>query len=168
MGEEKNFWEEHDKLRLHDLFDGLYKSDKSKNKNKSSTIMWAIHYYCHPESQLYNIPNKDELLKENFIKDDKFEWEDYQDHIAIYKQTVLSPAEQALMTWDETIRQRDKMIKQLYKRTLEEEEPDVAILEKIDKMMANTPRFFDQYSKVKQAFDEEKLRKEGSKYEDDI
>ena len=59
---ENSFWDEFPELKIPSTFNELYTKDKSKDKNKSSRIMWAIHLHSHPESKLSNLPDKEEVL----------------------------------------------------------------------------------------------------------
>jgi len=56
---------------------------------------------------------------------------------------------------------RDSSIKDLYTRALQE--GDIDELVKIDKMLANTPKMFEDYKKVKKDYEEEKVTKRGKK-----
>jgi hypothetical protein len=56
---------------------------------------------------------------------------------------------------------RDNSIKALYKRALEMS--DVDELVKIDKMLANTPKMFEDYKKIKKDYEEERTTKKGKK-----
>ena len=156
---DNNFWELNSDLIILDEFGKIYYKDKSKNKQDSSKIMWAIFYAFNPESKFFHYPNKQEVISQSFIKDDGFKWEDYREVIESYKNLVLSDAERALINWNEIMIMRDNSIKELYKKAIEESDTDELV--KIDKMLANTPKMFEDYKKIKKDFEEEKVTKKG-------
>lgn len=156
---DNNFWEVYSDLIILEEFDKIYFKDKSKNKQDSSKILWAVYYCYNPESKFFNYPNKQEVISKSFIKDPKFRWEDYKDLIDAYKNLVLSDAERALINWNEIMTMRDQSIKDLYKKAIEESDTDELV--KIDKMLANTPKMFEDYKKIKKDYEEEKVTKKG-------
>ena len=142
-------------------FKKLYDKDKSKGKEESSKILWAIYYAYHPESKFFHYPNKQETIEKSFIKDPKFKWSLYSDVVEDFKNLVLTDAERALLSWNEIMIMRDNSIKDLYKRALELAEVDELV--KIDKMLANTPKMFEDYKKIKKDYEEERTTKKGKK-----
>lgn len=156
---DNNFWELNSDLVILDEFSKLYYKDKSKDKQDSSKILWAIFYAYNPESKFFNYPNKQEVISQSFLKDPKFKWEDYKDLIEAYKNIVLTDAERALINWNEIMTMRDQSIKDLYKKAIEDSDTDELV--KIDKMLANTPKMFEDYKKIKKDYEEEKVTKKG-------
>jgi len=65
---ENSFWDEYPELIIPNKFNEIYNKDKSKNKSKSSRIMWAIQLHSHPESKLYNLLDKEEVKERDLIK----------------------------------------------------------------------------------------------------
>jgi hypothetical protein len=156
---DNNFWELNADLIILDEFNKIYSKDKSKSKQDSSRILWAIFYAFNPESKFFNYPNKQEVIAQSFLKDPKFKWSDYKDLVEAYKNLVLSDSERALINWNEIMTMRDQSIKELYKKAIKENDTDELV--KIDKMLANTPKMFEDYKKIKKDFDEEKVTKKG-------
>lgn len=156
---DNSFWELNSDLIILDEFSKLYYKDKSKDKQDSSKILWAIFYAYNPESKFFNYPNKQEVISQSFLKDPKFKWEDYKDIVDAYKNLVLSDAERALINWNEIMTMRDQSIKDLYKKAIEDSDTDELV--KIDKMLANTPKMFEDYKKIKRDYEEEKVTKKG-------
>lgn len=133
--------------------------------------MHALDLYCNPESEVYNIPDKAELLANDYIKDKDFKWEDYEEHLTLYSQTVLTPAEQEFHEWNEMMRERKKMIREMLREEMAKDagERDLRVIEALDKFMANTAKLFNDYLKIKKEFDEDKLKDNGrAEYLDDI
>jgi len=156
-----NFWKIYPELTIPEALNKYYTADKSKDKTKSSLVMWAIHMAEHPESKFYNNPDKLSILAKSFLKDVNFKWNSIKDIVSEYKATALSPAERALQNWDEIIILRDNAIKDLYRDAIKEKDTDELV--KIDKMLSLTPKMFDDYKKIKQSFEEEKTHKKGTK-----
>ena len=158
---ENNFWDEFPELKIPSKFNELYSADTSKDKKKSSRIMWALHLHSHPESKLYNLPEKEDVIARDFIKEKDFKWETYSEHLELYKNVVLTPAERALQNWDEIMALRDKGVKEFYIEAIEDRDPDIIL--KLDKALAQTPKMFDDFKRIKQPYEEEKTRKKGTR-----
>lgn len=159
MNFENSFWKEFPGIEYHSVFNKMYKNDKSRGKVSSSKIMWAIHLLVHPSSNLYNDPNKEETIIKTFLKDSSFKWNKYEEEVYAYKDIALTVAEKALQNWNELMTMRDKSLKDMYKKALEE--GDAGSLVNLDKMIANTAKLFQDYSKIKKDYEEEKTTKKG-------
>ncbi len=163
---ENNFWKEYYGLNFHSVFNKLYENDKSKDKEKSSKIMWAIFLLVNPDSNLYNDPNKEDAIIKNYLKDSKFKWDDYEDIIYAYKDVVLTTAEKALQNWNELMIMRDKHLKAMYKSAFETKDEDgvsltSTTLKNLDAVLSSTPKMFADYAKIKKEYEEEKTHKKG-------
>jgi hypothetical protein len=156
---ENNYWDLNPELLLLEEFDKFRFKDKSKDKQDSSKIMWAIFYAFHPESKFFNYPNKLEVLQKDFIKDPKFKWDSVKNIIDAFKNLVLSDVERALINWNEIMIMRDNSLKELYKLAIEQGDTDELV--KLDKMLSNTPKMFEDYKKIKKDYEEEKVTKKG-------
>ena len=121
--------------------------------------MWAIYFAYNPESKFFNIPDKLSILAKDLLKEPKFNWESCKDVVALYKSSVLTDAERALVTWGEIITMRDESLKTLYKAAIQQNDTDELV--KLDKMLANTPKLFEDYKKIKKDYEEEKVTKKG-------
>ncbi len=156
---EFSFWEINRELLLITEFNKLHSQDTTKNKEKSSKLMWAIYFAYNPESKFFNIPDKLAILAKDLLKDPKFNWDSYKDVVNLYKSSVLTDAERALVTWGEIITMRDESLKTLYKAAISQNDTDELV--KLDKMLANTPKLFEDYKKIKKDYEEEKVTKKG-------
>ena len=54
---DSNFWDNYPDLLLMDEFSKVYEEDKSKKKEESSLLMWAIDYANRPDSTNCNYGN---------------------------------------------------------------------------------------------------------------
>lgn len=162
---ENNYWEINSELLIIPEFDKVYHKDKSKNKQDSSVVLWAIYYAYHPESKYYNLPNKLEILEKNFIKQKDFNWDTYANLTEVYKSMVLSDSERALVEWGEIMTMRSVAMKKLYKELLDQEiaEIDTKSLKEVDSMLASTPKMFEDYKKIRKDYEEEKTAKKGKR-----
>jgi hypothetical protein len=160
--QENNFWDLNPELLILPEFNELYEKDSSKNKEKSSKLMWALYYVYNPSSKLFNLPleQKQTAVKKTHLPTN-FNWDKLEQQISVYKNLTLSDAERALINWNDTMVMRDNAVKKLYQDALLS--GDVDTLVKIDKMLASTPKMFEDYKKIKKDFEEEKTLKKGSK-----
>jgi hypothetical protein len=170
----QNFWKHYPELIFAPTMAELYNSDKTKNKSYSSKIMWAIHMCESPNSKFYNRPNKYTEIAEKFIKDSNFLWEDNQELLSSYKDSALTDAERALTDWNELMNFRKTHIRQLYVDAIDgdvdydEEGNETKVLNTkqlldLDKMLAATPKLFEDYKKIKQDYEEEKIKGKGKR-----
>lgn len=157
----RNFWKEFPELTIAPGLDKLYKQDKSKDKSESSLFMWAIDLCENLESKFYKNPSKYTIVAEKVLKDPNLDWNKYQDIVDSYRECVLTDAERALTIWNETMRLRNNSLKQMYQDAFEHKDTDELV--KLDKMLALTPKMFDDYKKIKQDYEEEKVQRKGTK-----
>jgi hypothetical protein len=162
---DSSFWGTHPELKYAPGIAEFYEKDDSDDKWKSSKIMWAIQMCEQPDSKFYNRPDKYAEMSKTFLKDIKINWKKLEEVIESYRDSALSDAQRALSSWNEMIKVRDKTLKALYKELMEEgaAELDTKKLKDVDGMMALTPKLFDDYAKIKQTFEEEKIHKKGAR-----
>lgn len=163
--EGNNFWEYNPQYKI--IFRDIYNKDESKNKDKTSKIMWAIFLLIHPKSEFYNLPDKDVILARDFIKEKGFQWKDYQHLIDRIEETVLTQAEKSLISWDRTLKNRDEFIHS-QDFTLDHYNNEGKIVkgtaDQLDKMLANTYKLYQEYFKiVKELKNEEDARGKGNR-----
>jgi hypothetical protein len=156
---ENNFWDINPDLLILEEFNEFYNKDTSKKKENSSKILWAIFYAFNPESKFFNYPAKLEILAKDFLRDPKFKWDSINKLIDSYKNLVLSDAERALVNWNEIMIMRDNSLKELYKLAISQSDTDELV--KLDKMLSNTPKMFEDYKKIRKDYEEEKTTKKG-------
>ena len=161
-----NFWKNFPELKFTPGMGELYTQDKSKNKDKSSKIMWAVYMCDHPSSKLYNRPNKYEEVAERFMKGEDFSWENYSHILDSFRDSALTDAQRALTDWNELMTFRKVQLRRLYMDAIADkdaDEIDTKSLKELDAMLAATPKLFDDYKKVKSDYEEELIHRKGTR-----
>jgi hypothetical protein len=155
-----NFWEYNPQYAI--ILADLYDNDKTKNKLISSKIAWAIYFRHHPDSDFYNLKNRDEIIQTKWIKDTNFKWEDYQDTIELFVDSILSQAKKSLHNWDEMLRKRDAFIHN-QDFTLDSYDENGKIVkgtaDQLDKMLGNTHKLYSEYFKIRKELSDEELKR---------
>lgn len=156
-----NFWKLNPQLTIPKPLNDLYSKDKSKGKEDSSLLMWAICLLIDPsdENKFNKFPEEDrkELIKADFLKDPKFKFEQYQSIIDWYKEGMLTQAERSLLNWHKKLQERDKFIA--------DTTYDLDTASELDKVMANTDKLYSQYERIVKQYEKEKTesRNRGNK-----
>ena len=151
-----NFWKEYPELTIAPEMDELYKKDKSKDKTKSSTLMWAIHICENPSSKFFNHSDKYTVIADKVLKDKNTDWDKHEKLVESYKNFALTDAQRSLNIWNETIIMRNRSLKEMYKEAIDLKDTDELV--KLDKMLANNSKMFEEYKKIKMDFEEEKVK----------
>lgn len=96
------------------MFNDFYEKDTSKNKERSSKIMWAIALLVDPNdnNSFRNLLHDDKLkmIADNYIKEKNFSWVTYDDIIERYKKYVLSKHEYTLYVMEKKLEERLKLL----------------------------------------------------------
>lgn len=166
-----NFWEVFPHFRIIDLFDKFYK--KEKNKTFSSNVMWAIAFCVKRDSPMYNLPNKWELAAKDIVKKD-INWDDYDDIVSMFKQSVLTQAERSLLAWEELMFKRDKYLKTqdyYFDKYATNDNGDNVLTrtgqfvtikgtaEQLDKAFSTTPKMYSDFQKIKKEIEEDEIKR---------
>ena len=95
-----NIWEVEPQLKIPKVFAEFYNSDKSKGKAHSSKIMWAIALLVDNSetNKFRNLRDSDRrvLIATDFLKDESFDYSQYQEHIDLYTELNMSKLEREL------------------------------------------------------------------------
>jgi hypothetical protein len=110
----QNFWKLYPSWKTPKVFNELYKSDKSKDKNQSSLIMWAIvHMFDKSESNPWRTQDyeeKIEIINEDLMNNRNFDWEAYQNVIDEMEKCVLREEERTYHAFIKFMEKRRKFI----------------------------------------------------------
>lgn len=148
-----NFWQTYPQMILPKAFNDLYKKDKSKGKEESSKIMWAIAMLVDTaeDNKFAHLSEDDRkaLIKSDYLGDDKFSFDSYKDIVDLYTHLHMSKLEAELRRQELKLEERAKFIN--------DTEYDLETGEKLDKFMLNTAKLYDQIDVLK---DKIKLEKD--------
>jgi len=163
---EENYWLLNPAMTSVKLFRELKNSDKSKNKVKSSKLMWAIALHCDPHE---NNPwkntsraDKKELIAFEYLENEKFDWTDDSvvKLIDEYDAKCLSIAERELVELEDKVKDRSRFMKGT-SYSLDTYNEDTGRLlkgtaDQLDKMMLNTSKIYDQFDTIRDKMSKEK------------
>lgn len=166
FNEEVSFWEANPQFKVTPPFKDLYDKDRTKKKNKSSTIMWAISYLKDPKSIMANAPQEDreKSLNEGLLKGKDIDIRAYQHLIDAYEEVCLTPMERSLEKFYDKLRERDEFLnRQNYTLEPISEKSQKTIAEQLDTMMGNTHKLYKQYKDIKEDLEKENAAHEQGK-----
>lgn len=147
---DNNFWEENKNLRIPEVFAFFYKEDKSKKKEDSSKIMWAIALVYDFDSEFFKLPLIDRILlvQNDFLKQPgELLKKEYKELIESYIKLSDTPARRQLRIWNEKMDEKSSFIsKTKYKEDT---------WEMLDKMILNNKAMFAEYSRIMREISEE-------------
>ena len=162
-----NFWKAFPQLKHLGAFKTLYKEDRDRTKKKSSNAMWFVAYCFDPASPLSGEENEGEygafaLVGRDYLEDAEYKTKNevlLTPVIEYYKSLTETPGIKGLKVWEDKMRQRDTFLMSTPYSFGEVDENgkrfgDTAL--DLDKMIANTPKLYDQLAKTKAALEEEK------------
>lgn len=165
---EENYWLMNPAMTSIKLFRDLKDADKSKDKKKSSKLMWAIALHCdpHEKNPWKNVSREDkrDLIAFEYLENEKFDWEDDSvvQLIDTYDKKCLSIAERELVELEDKVKDRAKFIKgtRFTLDSFDENSGRVVkgTADQLDKMLLNTSKIYDQFDSIR-----EKIAKESAK-----
>lgn len=160
---DENFWELHPIMKTLKNFQKLYKSDKSRGKSNSSSMMWAIALAVDPNKnnpyRNLTVEDKRNIIKEDFLQDRDFNWEHKTviELIEDYENLCLTIPERELIRFEEKLYQRGKFLESA-DYTFDEYDENGKVLkgtaDQLDKMMVNTGKLYEHLSKIKESIAE--------------
>lgn len=116
-----NFWKINPSWKTPKVFNDLYTSDKSKDKNQSSLIMWGVvlMFEKSTENPWRNMDSEEriELINEDVMNDSRFDWSKYKPVIDYAQKLLMTEEERNLMVLEQYIEKR--------RRFLEEQQDDL-------------------------------------------
>ena len=152
-----NFWKMNPQFKALEPYKEFHAKDKTRGKKNSSKVMWAIALLLDPSeaNSFRNIPVEDRAfyIARDFIGRQNFNWDKYVTLTDFYKNQVLSQAAKSLITWEEVMNERDKVLKTMFKNALKSK--DIGLITELDKLLAMTPKYYMDYEKIRKAFMEE-------------
>lgn len=136
------FWRLNPQFKAVEPFKTFFTNDHTGEKEYSSNIMWAIAFYCDPESLLKNLPDKYKKLRiqEEFKVD--IGSGTIAPYLEAFQDLTVSVAEQVLRDWESKLMERREFLSNV--------SYELENAEKLDKLMANTPKLFDELRRLKE------------------
>jgi hypothetical protein len=163
-----NFWETNPIFLTVSTFEEFYKEDKTKGKNKSSQIMWAIAFLIDPhEHNVWrNLSESDKklLIIDDYLKSKTFKWSDYQHLIDEYFKRALTSPERDYYELIDKMEERKNFIKNT-PYTLDAYETDEETgrsrlikgnAKDLDKMVVDTVKLYEQLEVVREKLEKSK------------
>lgn len=167
---DENYWLINPIMKTIPLFNKLYSSDKSKNKLKSSKIMWAIALKIDPHdaNPWRNVLEDDKvkLIETEYMKGEGFSFTDkgILELCDTYINHCLTIPEKELVILEKKLHQRGVFIDETDYTLDSYEETDKGFkrvkgtAEQLDKMIVGTYNIFKQYNQLKKDIQEEANR----------
>jgi hypothetical protein len=162
------FWDLNPQFKTLTVFKTLYKEDKSRNKKKSSDLMWVISGVTDAQSDYHDMPDdlesvqgKYQTIGNDLMKSTRW-WEEHieqYDHLHVeYERIYLTKARRALRAWENKLNERQKVFdttKYIIGLTNEDGKLVGSNVEILDKMFERTTKIWDQYFKIQEAIEGE-------------
>lgn len=140
-----NIWEAEPQLKIPKVFAELYASDKSKGKAHSSKIMWAIALLVDNSeaNKFRNLRENDRktLIASDFLKDEEFNFDEYQELMDMYIELNMSKLEKELRQQELKLEERARFIN--------DTAYNLETGDKLDKFLLNTGKLYDQIKELK-------------------
>lgn len=156
---DENYWTLNPIMKTIKAFKDFHDSDKSKGKEKSSKIMWAIALYVDPNDHnpWRNTSDNDKkvLIAEDFLGDKKFNWnsEGIVELVETYENHCLTKGEKELVRFERKLEQRGDFIDATpYSLDSYDEETSRIVkgtADQLDKMVLGTIKIYEQYELIK-------------------
>lgn len=145
----ENIWKNTPGLLSSEVFRNLYDSDKSKGRENSSKVLWALFLCYHPESTWKNLPIKkrEELIKKEYLKDPKFNFTKYPKEIGLIEESVLTPAKRQLYEWKRIMDE-----KTIFMKTLTY---DIDTWETLEQMLKSNKSLYEEYKRISDSLERE-------------
>ena len=144
-----NFWKANKQLTIPEEFETFRYNDRSRDKEESSKIMWAIALLLDPDSKFKRLRLQDRksLIAKDFLKNEKFQWEKYKDIILFYEKLILTPAQRQLAELEGKLDERTEFLN----NTPYNEES----YEMIEKIRKNTSDWYNDLERIKDQLERE-------------
>lgn len=145
----EQFWDVNPEFKFVAPYDAFFSS--TKDKKKSSVVMWAIFLLCDinsPKMRL-RLDEREDEIKTYFVKDSDFNFKKYQELIDAYPRVVLSKIQRELKVWQDKIEERNKF--------LESVSYDLNTFEALDKMLKDSKAIWEAFGKIYKEYQEENI-----------
>lgn len=148
-----NFWEANPQFTIMEPFSTLYKNDKTKDKDTSSKHAWCVSLFCETfEKSIFAHFPEDERKEELSEWNKKINWKDkiIQNCIKKYPYIVMTAAARALKEEEDILMKRTVFLRKSYDQAIED--ANVELAEKLEKLLANSGKLYDNLEKAMEKF----------------
>jgi len=146
-----NFWDANPQFKILGKFAVFYRADTSKGKHVSSKVMWAVALFTDTDkdNKFKNLPKKDKekIIADEYIRDDKFKWKKYHYLIEYYKETQLTVSKRSLFFFKKKIQEREEFLDKI--------EYSLENAAELDRIMSNTEKLFGMISGLEAQIEKE-------------
>ncbi len=144
---ESNFWKMNTHFLVPEVFRSFYDSDKSKGKEKSSKLMWAIALYTDFGSRFKQLSDseKKELIEKDFYGE-KIKWESYA-HLIKGWELFKTVMQRQIDQFERIMKEKEE-----YLETLKYNAANAEILEKL---VLSNAKLYETYEKLQSKLAEE-------------
>lgn len=176
QGSEVSFWEVFPYMKETGLFKTLYKADRSKDKNKSSKVMWYLALLKDIDSEFYTLEKDDQygIITDTVDLDvlkylgSKEELDLYENYFEEFIDTVITADIRAM---ESKLLERKKFIRETPYSLDEMIYPDIEAGEnfkpykkqgtaaQLDKMIVDTKNIHEEIRKLREAARSEQIEK---------
>jgi len=163
---DENYWMLNPMIKSIKVFRDFHDNDKSKSKENSSKIMWAIAMLIDPNDQnpwrnlLYS--DKEKFIASDFVQDKKFKWEDYRHLIDEYEMRCITIAERELIELEKKLIERARFIRDTpYSVDYMEEDENgrfklvKGTAKQLDDLLLNTEKIYKNIENIKERITKE-------------
>lgn len=150
---DSNFWELYPDMKIALSFKEIYKSDKSRNKESSSKMMWFVALTTDLNSKFNNIPIEEryDVISTDYMEDEKYYPKNKKKLdllIKDYEHLMDTPVERHLRQWETSLDDRTIFLSTV--------KYGLDTYEDLDKMAVNTAKVFQTFAKIKEDLAKEK------------
>jgi len=138
---EANFWEINPQIKIPEIYKNFFKSDKSRDKKESSTIMWGVALFTDFDSKFRQLGKKDrqDLICNDVYKDNKFNWKLVEPLIDAWE--IFKPvAVRQMMQWERLMSEKDTFLSTL--------KYDEETAEMIEKLLLSNSKLYKEYEDI--------------------
>src|ERR1035437_1173146 len=140
---DRNFWEFNTQLKAAEPFKTFYNEDKSKKKEKSSMIMWAIALCYDFDSQYFGVEEtqRQEMIGTDLVGDkDLFTTDQIKTLSEMYQTVTDTAARRQMRVWHKKLDEKSTFMKSL--------PYDIKNWKIIDEMLKTNKELYDSYAKI--------------------
>lgn len=145
---EANFWKINLQLNIPEEFREYKELDKSKNKEASSKIMWAIALLLEPKGSKFsnlNLKDRRDIIAKDWIGDAKFDWKTIDSLVKAYEKHSLTAAKRQVNEMRNKLDEKSDFL-----RTVKYSEDTY---EMIEKMLASNAKLYNELARLEASLD---------------